>query len=148
LPPPAPDYLTAVTRERIPLYVNSGVLVVARDALDRFAGSWLRHQDRLLAQPHLLPGCAKHTNQASLSLALVESGVSFEPLDLGFNFPVHRAPATFITPEIHMVRPTILHYDFTAEDWTLRPSPALMANAAIDRVNAAWRRYRAGCGQV
>jgi hypothetical protein len=148
LPPQDACYWTTVKRERTPIYVNSGVVVVAAAAARDFAHRWARHQSWLLDHPELLPGCAKHTNQASLAVALVDSGIAFEALDIGFNFPVHRAPPAFYTSEIDALAPTILHYDLTDEDGSLRPSPGAAADAAITRVNRAWRSTRASLASL
>jgi hypothetical protein len=141
--PPPPAYLTTVTAEPTPLYCNSGVVVMAGAIVGRFIDIWQRRQAWLLEHPELLPGCAGHAQQASLSLALAECGVAFEPLDLRFNFPAHRPRRSFFTPAVDVLDPVILHYNHPAEDWTLLPSLAAGANRAIDRVNAAWRETRA-----
>jgi hypothetical protein len=148
LPAPQATYITAVTREPTPIYVNSGVIVVARATLGRFIERWVHYQDWLLASPELLPGCAGHTNQASLTLALIESQVAFEPLDVRFNFPVHRAPRTFWTPEVDRLSPVILHYDLTASDGHLLSPRATGARAAVEHVNAAWARWSRAAGRT
>jgi hypothetical protein len=142
LPPQDARYRTTVNPAPTPLYANSGVVVVAGAVIETFAEHWVRRQRWLLDHPEWLPDCAKHTNQASLSVALIESGVAFEPLDLGCNFPVHRAPARFYTPEVEALEPTILHYDLMDADGYLAPSHGGAANLAVDRVNAAWRSVR------
>lgn len=143
LPPQDARYWTTVHRAPTPLYANSGVVVVAAAAIETFAAHWARRQRWLLDHPEWLPDCARHTNQASLSVALIESGVAFEPLDLGCNFPVHRAPPSFYTPEVEALEPTILHYDLMDADGYLAPSHGRAANLAVDRVNAAWRSTHA-----
>ena len=140
LPPQDACYWTTVKPERTPLYANSGVIAVATGVIETFVDRWIKHQCWLLEQPELLPGCARHTNQASLSVALVDTGVPFEPLDIGFNFPVHRAPPSFFTPEISALAPTILHYDLSDQDGCLLPSAGRGSNEAIARLNDAWRR--------
>jgi hypothetical protein len=142
LPPQPERYWTTVKPERTPLYANSGVVVVATAIAEQFVACWMRYQSWLLDHPELLPGSVRHTNQASLALALVDSGVEFEPLDIEFNFPVHRAPPEFYTPAVSALAPVILHYDLTDDDGCLLPSPALGASAAIARVNNAWQHAR------
>jgi hypothetical protein len=141
---PVPDlcYFATTSHEPLTLYCNSGVVVVAGSVVQTFALAWYDYQNMLLAAPELLPGCAQHTNQASLTLALVASGVTFEPLDLSLHFPIHRTPADFRTPDIDRIDPMLLHYSLIHED-VLPPCRPLGANAAIARVNAAWQRAHA-----
>jgi hypothetical protein len=139
---PEASYFTSLSNDRTLPYCNSGVVVIPGASAGMFAESWIRNNDWLLQHPELLPGCGTFCDQASLSLALTESRVAFEPLDVGLNFPTHWAPQ-FYTPDIARVAPAILHYhDRVSADGRVLRCPAVMANQAIARINDVWRQAR------
>lgn len=68
---------------------NGGVYLLPRAAVAALRESWPRWSLFCLANADLLEKWAHHSDQLGFALAMHESGLEFEPLDIYDNFPTH-----------------------------------------------------------
>lgn len=131
--------------EMIAPYNNSGVLVVASQHVDALRKSWGDWTLRLIqarsAIPELGGENAYFTDQISLAMALVDSGLPRRPLPLAMNFQSHMPTHPVHEPE--SVTPLLLHHHHRWTDEGLTPAVYPRCNDAIARVN----RVLFGSGQ-
>lgn len=116
-------------------YFNGGVLAIPLDIARRLAPAWRRYNQSLADAPELVMPCQRHMHQASLSLALAETGVPWRELPLAMNFQTNAAtspaPAYWMTTD-----PVIVHYhQLATEDGYLLPTPYAGVQARIDTFN-------------
>ena len=143
LPLPEANQRCSVRGHPIIPYFNAGVLSFSYKSMSSLVPEWIRI-NRNLAEEHLdiLENCSNFCEQASLSLALVSSGTSFETLTNKFNFPVHCQNEP-LDSNLGKTDPAILHYHWLVEDQgLLLPSPYPMTNFRIESFNNRIRQER------
>jgi 2-polyprenyl-3-methyl-5-hydroxy-6-metoxy-1,4-benzoquinol methylase len=90
-------------------YFNAGVLAFSRHAMDMLVPKWIELNKRLIERMDLLEDHKNYCEQASLSLAVAATGVSFKTVSNALNFPMHfEDPAS--APGLVDVDPCIIHY--------------------------------------
>jgi hypothetical protein len=123
-------------------YCNSGVLFIPNHIGHKLISLWRDWNTRLADNLELLGPHARHCNQASLAVALAESGVPFRAVGWELNYPLHLthlpAPAGFVDCD-----PIVLHYhDRVDAEGMLLACPYPQAQARVAAFNA---RLRAEC---
>jgi hypothetical protein len=135
LPLPARRHTTTFTGARTILYCNSGVLALPARLARELVPVWRDYNSRILEVRHLLGPGSKHTNQASLSLALAACPVPFRKAPLELNFPLNQTVYQ-PSPEILAADPVILHYHEGVDDaGRILPVPYPRAQARIEAFN-------------
>jgi hypothetical protein len=140
---PARAHITSFSGTPTIPYFNSGVLVVPTALARRLAPVWRRYNEILAEQPDLAAPCERHMLQASLSLALVETGVPYRELPAEMNFQVNfqvNAPHLKPPPGFVETDPVIIHYhQLATDDGFLLPCPYPRAQARIERFHERLR---------
>ena len=112
---PEPSYFTDVSNEPILSYFNSGVCLFSQGTLPIIRGAWARWNKKLLDAGEALPHKKFFTDQASLTMAIVETGIVIKPLPSIMNFPVH-LPEKLYSAEYFFKDPVIIHYHGMAHE--------------------------------
>jgi hypothetical protein len=123
-------------------YCNSGVLFIPAQIGRRLIPAWRDWNIRLADNLEILGPYACHCDQASLAVALAETGVPFRPVDRALNYPLHLthmpAPAGFAESD-----PVVIHYhDRIDAEGFLLPTPYPKAQVRIAALNARSRPER------
>ncbi|WP_306131399.1 hypothetical protein [Roseivivax marinus] len=127
------------------LNCNGGLYVVPAEHLPTLAPAWERHARACLASEDTLGDKLLHSDQLAFMLAMLETGLPFDPLGVEWNFPTHLAPVNYIGHE--NVAPKALHYHRQmSRDGKLLPPPAKGAARAVAEFNAAHAGARADPG--
>jgi len=112
-------------------YFNAGVIAVPTALARTLAPVWRKYNRILADDPGLVAPCQPHMHQASLSLALAESGIPCRELPQAMNFQIkpHLTPP----PGFAEIDPVIIHYHHLAtEDGFLLPCPYPRAQQRIE----------------
>lgn len=99
---------------------NGGVYVLPQHAIKVLATLWPKWSLYCLANSDRLHHFAQHSDQMGFALAMLESGLSFAPLELGQNFPLHLQAADY--EAIAPCTIEIIHYHWQMDDHGL-PKP-------------------------
>jgi hypothetical protein len=135
IPKPPRSYVTGLDGTPTVPYFNGGVLAMPRAIARTLAPVWRRYNQVLADRPELVAPCQRHMHQASLTLALVETGVPCRELPLAMNFQINAthvaAPRDWATTD-----PVIVHYHHLAtDDGLLLPCPYPAVQARIEAFN-------------
>jgi hypothetical protein len=139
LPKPSRSHVTSFTGEPTIPYFNAGVLVIPTALARTLAPVWRKYNQVLADQPELTAPCQRHMHQASLALALAETGTPCVELPNAMNFQIN---ATHIAPPPGFAEtdPVILHYHHLGtEDGFLLPCPYPGAQARIEMFHGRMR---------
>lgn len=139
LPLPPPSHVTGFTGTPTIPYYNGGVLAMPPAIARELAPVWRRYNQELADEPRLVDPCRRHMHQASLSLALVATGVPQRELSAALNFQLN---ATHMEPPPGFAEtdPVIVHYhQFAGDDGQLLPCPYPLAQERIETFNARLR---------
>ena len=125
-------HVMPLTGERTIPYFNAGVLAIPRSLARTLEPVWRKYNQVLADQPELAAPCDRHMHQASLALALAETGIPIHELPIALNYQINathrKPPAGFLD-----IEPVIIHYHHLAtEDGFLLPCPYPRAQARID----------------
>jgi hypothetical protein len=135
LPLPARRHVTTFTGARTILYCNSGVLALPARLARELVPVWRDYNSRILEVRHLLGPGSRHSNQASLSLALAACPVPFRKAPLELNFPLNQTVYE-PSPVILAADPVILHYHERVDDaGRILPVPYPKAQKRIEAFN-------------
>jgi len=121
-------------------YFNSGVVVIPTAMARTLSPAWRKYNQILADRPELAAPCQRHMHQASLALALAETGLPCADLPAEMNYQIN---ATHLTPPAGFAEtdPVIIHYhQLATEDGFLLPCPYPAAQA---RIEAFHQRMRA-----
>jgi len=132
LPKPPRSYVTPFSGTPTIPYFNAGVLAIPTVLARKLATVWRKYNERLAEAPELVAPCQRHMHQASLSLALAETGIPVRELPAAMNFQIN---ATHVTPPAGYAEmdPVIIHYHHLGtEDGFLLPCPYRGAQARIE----------------
>jgi len=142
LPLPMEDYSCTVRGTPTIPYFNAGVLLFSQSAMLGLVPSWIDLNQKLIARMELLENSSNFCEQASLSLALVASGVTFDIFGNDMNFPTHHK--SFVD-DLDFIDPVIIHYH-TLVDPTgyILPSFYALANKRITQFNKRLCQDREG----
>ncbi|MBL8383580.1 MAG: hypothetical protein JNM90_10910 [Burkholderiales bacterium] len=133
--PPAVLETTVWNHATIP-YFNSGVISLSRDAAHRLAPTWTRFNGELAGVFASFGGEAHFCEQASLSLALVATGVPYRLVGNAMNFPAHFRDQPLDTP-FAQEDPVLIHYHSLVDaNGRLLPSRYPRVNQRIAALNA------------
>lgn len=102
------SHRTTVTQQTTGLFLNSGVLAVAREVRGDLARVWLRmfaDADRVAQDRR--PDKAFFAEQVALGAALVALGIDVDELPVEYNWPAHIAP---VPPHLPTPEPRLIHY--------------------------------------
>lgn len=121
-------------------YYNTGVLAIPTTLARKIEPSWRKFNRILADDPELVAPCQRHMHQASLALALAETGIPHKELPHAMNYQINathiEAPAGYAD-----IDPIIIHYHHLGtEDGFLLPTPYPGAQARIDRFHARMRK--------
>jgi hypothetical protein len=113
-------------------YFNAGVLVIPKAMARTLSPVWRKYNQVLADHPDLIAPCQRHMHQASLALALAETGLPCVDLPMEMNFQIN---ATHVTRPAGFAEtdPVIIHYhELATDDGFLLPSPYPAAQARIE----------------
>jgi hypothetical protein len=130
---PARSYVASLSGTLTIPYFNAGVLAIPKALARTLAPAWRKYNLVLADHPELVAPCQRHMHQASLSLALVETGVPHAEWPAAMNFQIN---ATHVPPPPGFAEtdPVILHYHYLAtDDGLLLPCPYPAAQARIEK---------------
>jgi hypothetical protein len=96
-------------------YFNAGVLALPRALARTLAPSWRKFNEVLADRPELVAPCQRHMHQASLALALAETGVPYAELPEAMNLQINTQHLT-PPPGFAETDPVIIHYHHLATD--------------------------------
>jgi hypothetical protein len=120
-----------VSRDLTIPYFNTGVLIIAGAVVSDLTNSWIRFADAL-CDSEFMRGREQFTEQAALTLALSETGVSMETLGPEMNFPVTGQTRAHLMD----IDPLIVHYHGWVEPpGRIKLSGYPLVDARIDRFN-------------
>ena len=120
-------------------YFNAGVLAMPKAIARTLAPVWRRYNEILANDPDLVAPCQRHMHQASLSLALAETGVPITELPVSMNFQIN-TPHLTPPPGFAETDPVIIHYhQFATDDGFLMPTPFPAAQKRIEAFNDRMR---------
>ncbi len=112
---PPRSHITAFDGAATIPYFNTGVLAIPTAMAGTLAASWRKFNKALADDPQLSAPCQRHMHQASLALALAETGVRCEELPAAMNYQInaqHLQPP----PGYAETDPVIIHYHHLATD--------------------------------
>jgi hypothetical protein len=139
LPKPPRTSVTPLSGEATIPYFNAGVMAIPRDLARTLAPAWRRYNKELADRPELAAPCQRHMHQASLSLALAETGIPRIELPPAMNFQLN-ATHVAAPPGFAETDPVIIHYHHLAsEDGALLPTTYPGAQARIDQFHERMR---------
>ncbi|HEX2831553.1 MAG TPA: sulfotransferase [Thermoanaerobaculia bacterium] len=139
LPQPPRTYVARFSNTPMLPYFNAGVIAMPIALARRLAPSWRRYNQLLADEPQLVAPCQRHMHQASLTLALVESGVPHRELPDAMNYQLN-ATHVAAPPGYAETDPVIVHYHHLGrEDGYLLPTPYPGAQRRIDLFHARLR---------
>lgn len=136
LPKPPRSYRTSMDRKPTIPYFNAGVFAVPKTLLQQLAPPWRRYNEILANDPGLVAPCQRHMHQASLTLALAETGIPVAEMPPALNFQLN---ATHLPPPPGFAEtdPVIIHYhQLATDDGFLLPCPYPGAQKRIDQFHA------------
>jgi hypothetical protein len=113
-------------------YFNAGVFAIPIELARTLAPAWRHYNEILADNPQLAAPCHRHMHQASLSLALVATGIPHRELPWSMNFQTN---AQHVTPPPGFAEtdPVIIHYhQHATDDGFLLPVPYPAAQARIE----------------
>ncbi|HXA19205.1 MAG TPA: sulfotransferase [Thermoanaerobaculia bacterium] len=136
---PPRSYVTGLSGTPTVPYFNSGVIAIPTSMARILAPVWRRYNLALAEQPQLAAPCQRHMHQASLALALAETGVPCVQLPEALNYQIntqHLAqPPGFVE-----IDPVIIHYhQLASEDGFLLPCIYPPAQARIEAFHSRMR---------
>ncbi|HEX7151440.1 MAG TPA: sulfotransferase [Thermoanaerobaculia bacterium] len=139
IPKPPRSRTTALTGEATIPYYNGGVLVLPKPIIRTLAPVWRRFNQELADHPELVSNSVRHMHQASLALALAQTGVPCADLPEEMNHQINAthfaAPRWFVDTD-----PVILHYHHLAtDDGFLMPCPYPATQRRIEQFHARMR---------
>lgn len=129
---PPRTYLAKFSNTLMVPYFNAGVLAAPIALMRELAPSWRKYNQILADDPQLCAPSHRHLHQASLTLALVESGVPIVELPDELN---HQINATHVVPPPGYAEldPVLIHYHHLAtDDGYLLPTPYPAAQRRIE----------------
>lgn len=139
LPKPPRRYVARFSNTPMLPYFNAGVIAMPIALARRLAPSWRRYNQLLADDPQLVAPCQRHMHQASLTLALVESGVPHRELPDEMNYQLN-ATHVAAPPGYADADPVLVHYHHLGrEDGYLLPTPYPGAQRRIDLFHARLR---------
>lgn len=144
LPMPAEDFNCSVRGTPTVPYFNAGVLLFSQAAMNDLVPAWVKLNEELIKNMGtLLPGSyAFFCEQASLCLAIVESGTKFDVFGNAMNFPIHHESYINL---LEGIDPLIIHYhNLVDSSGYISPSKYPLANKRITQFNDRLRRDRDG----
>jgi len=113
-------------------YFNAGVIAIPTSMARILAPVWRRYNLALAEQPQLSAPCQRHMHQASLALALVETGIPCVELPEAMNYQINTQHLPH-PPGFAAIDPVIIHYHHLAsEDGFLLPCIYPPAQARIE----------------
>ncbi|HYM59278.1 MAG TPA: sulfotransferase [Thermoanaerobaculia bacterium] len=120
-------------------YFNAGVLVIPKTLARTLAPVWRRYNRILADNPELVAPCQRHMHQASMALALAETGLPCVDLPAAMNYQINAAhvapPAGYAETD-----PVIIHYhQLATDDGFLLPSSYPGAQARIEMFHSRMR---------
>ncbi len=136
----AKETTTGFTREpTFELNCNGGLYIMAPHWLDQLAPAWIHWSRFVLAQTSLPLDQRKHADQIGFCFAMLELGLSFEPLSVDWNFPTHLPGKMY--KSMHFPDVKVLHYHRNMTiDGQLQPTGASSIDHAIDSVNTLFQK--------
>lgn len=139
---PSRDQKCTVHGEATIAYFNAGVLVFSKTAMEKLVPAWMDLNNRLIDRLVLLQDERNFCEQASLSLALVETKTNYSIFGNEMNFPAHFRDAPVMS-EFYRIDPAIIHYHWlVSDDGYLLPSPYPKVNSRIEQFNSRLREER------
>jgi hypothetical protein len=120
-------------------YFNSGVIAIPTSMARIVAPVWRRYNLALAEQPQLAAPCQRHMHQASLALALAETGVPCVELPEAMNYQINTQHLAQ-PPGFAEIDPIIIHYhQLASEDGFLLPCIYPPAQARIEAFHGRMR---------
>lgn len=139
LPKPPRTHINRLTGTPTIPYFNAGVIAVPKRLLRVLAPSWRKFNLALADQPQLVAPCERHMHQASMTLALVETGIPFAELPEEMNFQTN-AQHVEAPPEFDELDPAIIHYHhLSGDDGLILPVRYPRTQSRIDMFNDRMR---------
>jgi len=140
IPLPRRHHKCSVHGESVIPYFNAGVLSFSRKAISTLVPAWIKMNESLIEQIHLLGDHANFCEQASLSLALQQCGTRYQVLGNECNFPAHFQEAKS-NSAFQYTDPAIIHYHWLVDDegYLLR-SPYRWVDKRIQEFNKRLRQ--------
>src|ERR1044071_2908508 len=140
LPKPPRTYVTPFDETPTIPYFNTGVLAIPTALARKLESPWRKYNRILADHPDLVAPCHRHMHQATLALALAETGIPHKELPHAMNYQINathvKAPAGYAD-----IDPIIIHYHHLGtEDGFLLPTPYPGAQARIDLFHARMRQ--------
>lgn len=136
---PARSYVTPFDNSPTIPYFNAGAFAIPRELARKLAPAWRKYNLVLADHPELVVPCQRHMHQASMSLALAETGIPHAEWPSEMNYQIN---ATHIAapPGFAELDPVILHYHHLGtEDGFLLPCPYPGAQARIETFHERMR---------
>ncbi|HEX9983925.1 MAG TPA: sulfotransferase [Thermoanaerobaculia bacterium] len=139
VPKPPRSRTTGLTGEPTIPYYNGGVLVLPKAIARTLAPVWRHFNQEVADRPELVAQSVRHMHQASLALALAETGVPCADLPEEMNHQINAthfaAPRAFVDTD-----PVIIHYHHLAtDDGFLLPCPYPATQKRIEQFHARMR---------
>ncbi len=120
-------------------YFNAGVIAIPTSMARIVAPVWRRYNLALAEQPHLSAPCQRHMHQASLALALAETGVPCVELPEAMNYQINTQHLAQ-PPGFAEIDPVIIHYhQLASEDGFVLPCIYPPAQARIEAFHGRMR---------
>lgn len=144
VPVPEPIYTHDVGGQPCGPYCNSGVVVVREKYRKDLATAWARFNRRTLRGIEGAPFPPRYSDQLSLALAIVATGIPYDPLPTALNLPAHLVAERY-PPSFQRIDPAIVHYHHLASpDGMLERTSLAQTNRRIEAFNARLRAERHG----
>ncbi|HEX7808059.1 MAG TPA: hypothetical protein VF608_05035, partial [Thermoanaerobaculia bacterium] len=139
LPKPERVHLARFSQTLMVPYFNAGVFAIPIALARTLAPSWRKFNQILADNPDLAAPCQRHMHQASLTLALIETGIPYAELPETLNYQVN-AQQLEPPPGFAEADPAIIHYHHLVDDdGLLLPVPYPRAQERIDLFHARLR---------
>lgn len=140
LPKPPRSRITPFSETPTIPYFNAGVLAMPRTLARTLAPLWRKYNVLLADRPELAAPCQRHIHQASLALALAETGVPCVDLPMEMNFQIN-ARHIAAPPGFAETDPVIIHYhQWATDDGFVLPCPYPAAQQRIDLFHERMRK--------
>lgn len=111
--PPVKNCVSDITGEQMYPYFNSGVCLFTRSILASLREAWIRWDRKMIDEATLLGFPPFYADQASLALALLETGIEVTQLPPEMNFPAHFEVQRYPS-KLRQIDPVIIHYHHLA----------------------------------
>ena len=137
---PQKDYQCTVRGTPTIPYFNAGVLLFSQTAMSDLVPTWVELNEQLINNLEILGNSTNFCEQASLSLAVVDTETKLDVFGNEMNFPIHHEDYISCLENID---PLIIHYHSLVDlSGYIRPSKYPLVNKRITQFNDRLHKER------